>query len=351
MQPTANRVQSIDILRGAVMILMAIDHVRVYSGMPAGGPDPGIFFTRWITHFCVPVFVFFAGTGSFMYAQKLGNKRSLARYLFTRGILLVLLELTLVRFSWTFSMDYSQFVLAGVIWMLGWCMILFSIFVRLSTLAIGITGLAISFLQQVFQYFPKIFPGSMRDSVASVWSFIYPCGSEGIPVISILYHIVPWIGIMMAGYAFGTILLKETAVRKKICLLIGVSATVIFVIIACINVFSHTAPADAPPALFRILNQQKYPASQLYLLMTLGPVILLLPFAERARGWFANVLGTFGRVQCFIILCIFRLFMLQRCFLIGCGTEIFTRNGISLHPIPKCPENINGDWDGFTLYL
>ena len=118
------RVQSVDLLRGAVMVLMAIDHVRVYSGLPAGGDTAGIFFTRWVTHFCAPAFVFFAGTSAFLYGRKLNNKASLAKYLVTRGLLLVLLEMTLIRFLWCFSLNYEEFMLAGVIWMLGWCMVI-----------------------------------------------------------------------------------------------------------------------------------------------------------------------------------------------------------------------------------
>src|SRR4026208_1078556 len=118
------RINSLDLLRGLVMVLMAIDHVRVYSGVPAGGPTPGVFFTRWITHFCAPAFVFFAGTSAFLKGLKLGDRRALARYLVTRGALLVLLEVTVIRASWTFGLDYSETILAGVIWMLGWCMIL-----------------------------------------------------------------------------------------------------------------------------------------------------------------------------------------------------------------------------------
>src|SRR5580693_10307235 len=114
----SSRIQSIDIVRGAVMVLMAIDHVRVYSGIPAGGATPGIFFTRWVTHFCAPAFAFLAGTGAFLYGRKLADAGALARFLVTRGLLLVLLELTVIRLAWTFNFDYAHFVLAGVIWML-----------------------------------------------------------------------------------------------------------------------------------------------------------------------------------------------------------------------------------------
>src|SRR5215510_6105275 len=120
------RIRSVDVLRGAIVVLMAIDHVRVYSGLPAGGPEPGIFFTRWITHFCAPAFVFLSGTSAYLYGKKI-TAGELTRHLLTRGALLVVLELTMIRFFWTFNLDYAKFTLAGVIWMLGWCMILLAL--------------------------------------------------------------------------------------------------------------------------------------------------------------------------------------------------------------------------------
>jgi uncharacterized membrane protein len=284
------------------MVLMAIDHVRVYSGLPAGGPTAGIFFTRWVTHFCAPAFAFLAGTGAFLYGRKLADPRALARYLVTRGLLLVLLELTVIRLAWTFNFDYRHFVLAGVIWMLGWCLVLLAGLVRLSARAIGIIGLAIIFFQQVFRFPPHILPQQMRSSVGALWEFVYPAGMENRSGISILYVLVPWIGVMAAGYAFGAILIREPGQRRRLCLRIGLSATAFFLVCGGLIVLLTPAPANAPPALFRLLNQQKYPASPLFLLMTLGPTIALLPLAERARGWFAGVLATFGRVPMFYYL-------------------------------------------------
>src|SRR5689334_11976990 len=118
----STRLQSIDLLRGVIMVLMAIDHVRVYSGQPAGGPDAGIFFTRWITHFCAPGFVFLAGTSAFLYGEKIRDNGKLAMFLLTRGLLLIILEMTVIRFLWSFNTNLTEFMLAGVIWMLGWCM-------------------------------------------------------------------------------------------------------------------------------------------------------------------------------------------------------------------------------------
>src|SRR4051812_20764445 len=190
------RLASLDLWRGVVMVLMAIDHVRVYSGQPAGGPTAGIFFTRWVTHFCAPVFVFLAGTGAYLHGRALGDMGALARYLLGRGLMLVVLELTIIRFTWTFNLHYGEFLLAGVIWMLGWCMVLLATLVRLSPRTVGITGLAIILFQQLFGFVPRAFPAAAQAPVGRIWQFVYPSGLEGWPGISILYVLVPWIGVM-----------------------------------------------------------------------------------------------------------------------------------------------------------
>jgi uncharacterized membrane protein len=303
MSSTGSRVRSIDNIRGAVMILMAVDHVRVYSGIPAGGPTLGIFFTRWITHFCAPAFVFLAGTSAFLHGRKLDDTGRLARYLVTRGLLLVVLELTVIKFAWTFNLDYGGFILAGVIWMLGWCMVLLAGLIWLPTSAIGIIGLIVIFAQNIVGLLAHAMP---LGSWGWMWQFLYlndevKLGAQG-PTITVLYTIVPWIGVMAAGYAFGAIMIREPDARRRLCLKIGLSATALFVVLGGLAVFLRPAPEGAPPALIRLLNQNKYPASQLFLLMTLGPTVALLPLAERARGWVADVLATFGRVPMFYYL-------------------------------------------------
>jgi uncharacterized membrane protein len=292
------RLPSIDLVRGVVMILMAIDHVRVYSGLPAGGPSPGIFFTRWITHFCVPAFVFFAGTGAWLQGRKTGDIPALARFLLIRGLLLVILELTLIRLCWTFNLDYARFSLAGVIWMIGWCMILLAALVRLPLRAVAVVGLAIIFLQQVFGWLGHLLPVSLQP----LWDFIYPTATGPWEGLNILYTLVPWIGVMAAGYAFGVVMLKEPEAKKRICLVIGLSATALFLVIGGILVFTRPARPDALSPVLRLLNQTKYPASQLYLMMTLGPTIALLPYAAKAHGRLTNILLIFGRVPLFYYL-------------------------------------------------
>jgi uncharacterized membrane protein len=298
----STRLRGPDILRGAIMVLMAIDHVRVYSGVPAGGPDPGVFFTRWITHFCAPGFVFFAGAAAFLYGNKTGDKAVLTRFLLVRGAMLLLLELTFIRLCWTFNFDYGSFLLAGVIWMLGWCMILLAALIRLRPLTVGIIGLAIIAFQQLFKWPPQALPASIRPAIGHLWEFIYPAGFDAPHGITILYVLVPWIGVMAAGYGFGAILLKEPARRNRLCLSIGLSATALFLVAGTLLILLQPAPPEPAPFLYRLLGQTKYPASQLYLLMTLGPLIALLPAADKAQGALARILTVFGRTPLFYYL-------------------------------------------------
>ena len=296
------RVASIDIVRGVAMVLMAVDHVRVYSGVPAGGPSAGVFLTRWITHFCAPVFVFLAGTSAYLLARRLvadaggaDPRAALARYLVTRGLLLVLLELTVIRASWTFGVDYSTFVLAGVIWMLGGCMVLMAGLVWLPLWASGALGLALIAGQDVLRGLPSHW----------VTQLLYLGGEIQIgagPSVSVLYTLLPWAGVMAAGYAFGAIVTREPAERRRWCLGIGLGGTALFVVLAALSIAASPPAGDGPPAWMQLLNQRKYPASLLFLLMTLGPAIALLPLVDRTRGPVSRMFETFGRVPMFYYL-------------------------------------------------
>lgn len=305
---SVNRVQSVDLLRGIVCVLMAIDHVRVYSGIPAGGPEAGVFLTRWVTHFVAPMFCFFAGTSAYLHGRKLGDPGALARFLLSRGLLLVVAELTLIRFLWSFDLG-TGFVLAGVIWMLGWCMVLLAPMVRFAPARVGWIGVAIVALQQLFHFVPRVLPESARPGFGYFWNFIYPAGTDPWGAVNILYVIVPWIGVMMAGYGFGVLLEREAAARDRLMLRLGLALTAVFLVagsvVAVMNAGGGAggeSGAASAPFWMRLLGQQKYPASQLFLLMTLGPAIALIPWAERARSWGARALVTIGRVPMFYYL-------------------------------------------------
>ena len=310
----AARITSVDLIRGAVMVLMAIDHARVYSGLPAGGSTPGIFFTRWITHFCAPAFVFLAGTSAFLYGRK---HTDLSRFLLIRGAWLVFLELTLLRVAWTFNFDFAHYEMAGVIWVIGWCMILLSLLVKLPTVAVGTVGLALIAGHNLMDpHLGDLIAGLGDNRLSGLWKILYfgffagpiQFGTDG-PSLIVLYSIIPWIGVMAAGYAFGMVLTWEPARRNRLCLAAGLGATALFLVLRGFNLYGDPRPWNAAgqgpngpppmPALLAFLNTNKYPASLLFLLMTLGPTIALIPFLERARGTLAHWLTVFGRVPFF----------------------------------------------------
>ena len=295
-QPTTHRIDSIDIVRGIVMILMAIDHVRVFSGVPAGGPTPGLFFTRWITHFVAPAFVFLAGTSAFLHGNRVNR---LPVFLITRGVWLLLLELTVIRFAWTFNFDFSDYLLAGVIWVIGWCMILLAALVFLPARIVGGIGIAIIVLHNLI---PATSPWD-GESGNWLWQLFYDGGSIG-PLV-ILYTIIPWIGVMAAGYGFGALMQRPAEGRRVLCIRLGLAMVALFIVLRAFDVYGDTQPWKddyGMPAGFRFLNTAKYPASLLFLLMTLGPAVLALGLFERARGRLAGVLTTFGRVPLFYYL-------------------------------------------------
>jgi uncharacterized membrane protein len=303
-RPATSRLASIDIVRGAVMVLMAIDHVRVFAGVPPGGPTPAVFFTRWVTHFCAPAFVFLAGTAAFLYGERLLRRGDLSRWLALRGAWLVLLELTVIRVAWTFNFDFANYALAGVIWVLGWCMILMAGMVRLPSGAIAAFGFVIIAGH-------NIIPLVAGDSLQGwFWQVLYhgggfsTSGSEE-PNFFVLYSVIPWIGVMATGYAFGALLRLAPERRRGVCIALGTGLLLLFVTLRALDVYGDRpwrAQLEDMPAWLAFVNTSKYPASLLFLLMTLGPTILAVGLLERARGRVAEWLTVFGRVPFFYYL-------------------------------------------------
>ena len=303
---STSRIASMDFARGVVMILMAIDHVRVYSGLPAGGPTPGIFFTRWITHFVAPGFVFLAGTAAYLHGRKLPNRAELSKFLFVRGAWLVLLELTVIRVGWTFNFDFAHYLLAGVIWMIGCCMMLMAAAVYLPTIAVGAIGIAIVALHNVTDLFRGPLQQAFGDSGPNwILKILYfggavQLGGSGPPLL-VLFVIVPWIGVMMAGYAFGQVMLMPPERRRAICIKLGLALTAAFIVLRALDLYGDPRPwhASKLPSLLAFLGTTKYPASLDFLLMTLGPMLVLVGLAENWRGRLTEVATTFGRVPFF----------------------------------------------------
>lgn len=314
--PKDARIRSIDLIRGLVMVLMAIDHVRVFAGVPPGGPTPGIFFTRWITHFCAPAFVFLAGTSAFFYGRRHAD---LSRFLAVRGAWLVVLELTVLRMAWTFNFDFAHYELAGIFWVIGWCMILLAGLVKLPLRVVGAIGLIIIAGHNLMDHrLGELVPSLGNDArsdllkllYVSFWAGPIRLGPDG-PTLFVLYSIIPWIGVMAVGYAFGLVLLLDPARRNRVCLGVGGGAIALFLVLRGFNLYGDPNPWHAPtvipgangplpmPALLAFLNTSKYPASLNFLLMTLGPTILLMPVLEGARGAIARWITVFGRVPFF----------------------------------------------------
>ena len=345
-QTASARFVSIDLIRGAVMVLMAIDHVRVYSGLPPGGPTPGIFFTRWITHFCAPAFIFLAGTSAFLYGRR---HPDLPRFLLLRGLWLVLLELTVIRVAWTFNLDFSEYLLAGVIWTIGWCMVLMAGLVRLPVGLVGGLGVAIIAVHNAVM--PPLLP-TIPDTLRKL---LYTAFAEPpIGPLMVLYSIIPWIGVMAAGYAFGRILTLPPLRRDRVCLSIGLGCIALFLLLRGFNLYGDPRPwtAEPPmPALLSFLNTTKYPASLSFLLMTLGPTIALLPVLERARSAPSRWISVFGRVP-------FLYYVLHIPLIHGLALLVsFAREGrvnpwlFANHPMGNPPPPDGYTWSLGLLYL
>lgn len=331
------------------MVLMAIDHVRVYAGVPAGGADPAVFFTRWVTHFCAPIFVFLAGTSV---GLRDGSPAERSRTLLIRGLWLVLLELTVIHFFWSFNLSMMTEQMAGVIWAIGWCMVLMAPLVRLRVWIVGTIGVAIMFGHNLIAP-----PG---DSVSRLGSVLYygiaagPLDVGGGVSLMVLYSIVPWIGVMAAGYGFSRIVGLEPAKRDRLCLAIGLAAVALFGVLRGFNLYGDPSPWSASgrlPAPLAFLNTTKYPASLSFLLMTLGPAIAAIPLLEKMRGVVAEAIALFGRVPFF-----YYLLHIPLIHILAIGVSL-VRSGAAIpwlftnHPMNPGPQPPGYRWSLGLLYV
>jgi uncharacterized membrane protein len=352
------RIRSIDIARGIIMVLMAIDHVRVYSGVPPGGPTFGIFFTRWVTNFSAPGFVFLAGTGAFLYAASHGGSRAVSKFLAVRGVWLILLELTVLRLAWTFNFDWQHYVLFGVIWMLGCCMIALAALVWLPLRAVAVIGIAMIVGHNLMDPLVQgLWEGLAKNPIGPLWQIMYLGGGiEGTPIV-VLYCLIPWIGVMAAGYAFGAVMKLEPAKRDNLCYQIGFGAIVLYLVLRGADMYgdprhwTHASPDNPTPAPLRFLNTSKYPPSLLFLLMTLGPIIAALPLLERAKTAVAHVCEVFGRVPLFFYLLhiplIHALALIVSTIREGAVNQWLFAN----HPMSNPPPPAGYTWSLGLLYL
>ena len=307
------RILSIDFLRGIVMVIMALDHVRdlVHSGAMTGDPTdmatttPVLFFTRWITHFCAPIFVFLSGTSAFLYGQK-RSKKELSLFLLKRGLWLVIVEIVVITFGITFNPFYN-FIILQVIWAIGISMILLSALIWLPFPVLLAIGLLIVFGHNSLDKAEA----ARQGNFPLIWHLLHTPNSGHVYAVDkshfvlIAYAFPAWTGIMILGYCLGKLYRKETdpAYRKKILLVLGSSAVLLFILLRFLNVYGDrslwSVQRNGIYTLLSFLNTTKYPPSLLYTLMTLGPALLFLAFSEKAHNLFSRIMVIYGRVPFF----------------------------------------------------
>ena len=304
------RIESLDFLRGVVMILMALDHVRMYFALGTWYAEPTnlatttplLFFTRWITHFCAPVFVFLAGTSAFLYGMKKNNVHETAWFLFTRGLWLVFVELVIVNFAWTFDITYS-FRILQVIWAIGISMVVLSGLVFLPEPWIFTTGMILVFGHNLLDSI-SVQGLSIKDLI---WYTLHQPDTifVGGSLVNFVYPVLPWIGLMALGYVFGVIYKNSFPAdrRRKWLLGIGLAAILLFMLLRAFNLYGEPrewhAQDSAVFTLLSFLNTTKYPPSLHFLLMTMGPALIFLSLLERYPGWLSRPVTVFGRVPFF----------------------------------------------------
>jgi len=301
------RVDAIDIVRGIIMVVMALDHTREFFGVPGAGPTDlarttaALFFTRWVTHICAPVFFLLTGTSA---ALTLGRRsvRELSRLLAARGVWLIVLELTVVRcFGYQFNVDYRMTMLV-VLWTLGWSMIALAALVHLPTRAVAVIGVAMIALHNLLDPIRAASLGAL----APLWMILHAPGvvvSTERFTVFVSYPLVPWIGVTALGYGLGAVYRQPGGRRRHALLRLGLATTAAFAALRWLNVYGDPVRwAAQPKALFTalsFLNTTKYPPSLLFLLMTLGPALLLLSAFDAGVPRALRQAQVFGRVPLF----------------------------------------------------
>jgi uncharacterized membrane protein len=299
--PARRRVDHVDLLRGLVMVIMVLDHVRAYfSGAHFDPTDltrttPALFATRWITHYCAPVFVFLAGASVWIAGTR-RTRGELTRFLLSRGIWLVFLELTVISFAWYLSTAWTLGAFAQVIWAIGWSMVALAGLIHLPRGAVAAIALAMVLGHNTLDgVTPERF-----GALAPLWRVLHVSGPLGIAPILGLYPLVPWIGVMALGFLAGPVVFSSSPKDVRRLLWAGAVLVAGFVVLRWVNVYGDPHPrvlhGETDIVVMSFLNLTKYPPSLLYLLMTLGPALLALAWLRRARGPLAEVLVTFGRV-------------------------------------------------------
>lgn len=313
MEPSRTyRITSIDILRGLVMIIMALDHTRDFFHQPAMISDPlnpatttvPIYFTRWITHFCAPVFVLLSGVSAYLASLK-KTPQEASLFLIKRGLWLVIVEIVIVTFGITFNPFYN-FIVLQVIWAIGWSMVILGLLSLISYKAILITGIILFFGHNILD--SVTLPETGTTGV--LWKlFFRASGSifslDSSHFVGDMYAILPWTGVMLIGYSIGYWFRKDFPAekRKKLLLTAGAGLIVAFIVLRFANAYGNPSPWIKGESfidnLLAFLNTNKYPPSLHYLAMTLGPACLALALLENVKGKLTDIISVYGKVPFF----------------------------------------------------
>lgn len=310
MQQTTHRITSIDTLRGIVVMLMALDHVRDYfhnqafthNPLDVNEPNVAVFFTRWITHFCAPVFIFLAGTSAYLSAQKKSSNEQ-QWFLIKRGLWLIFIELTVVNFGWTFNPYFPASILQ-VIWAIGACMVLLGLIVRLPQSIILTIGILVTLFHNTLDYLPTDWKTSAFYNLIHTGSFTFFPVTNNYGFVTV-YGILPWFGVMCLGYAVGKLFTTKypAVMRQSRLKLFGISALLLFIVLRFINVYGDPSPWQSNlqgiGKWLSFINVTKYPPSLHYVLLMLGPSLLLLAYMEKWSERFSKPFVVFGSVPFF----------------------------------------------------
>lgn len=345
--PVRNRIISIDLLRGIVMVTMALDHVRDFFHLGALQQDPlnlatttlPLFLTRWITHFCAPVFVFLAGVSIYLAGLR-RSRRELRIFLITRGLWLVAIEIVVMSFALSFNPAYNLVIL-DILWAIGTSMIVVGLLIDIPwkvLLAIGlIIVLGHNLLDTLKIQQQGVFP--------VIWHFIY-----GFPAIFplsknhtliVAYTFLSWTGIMILGYVTGRLFAPGVEAKKRVRILWIAGAVVIllFIVLRTVNIYGDPLPWSAQKkagfTLLSFLNVNKYPPSLLFTCMTLGPALILLAVFEQAKSRLSSLLVIYGRVPFFYFIIHFflvHLLLVIAFFFSGYGIKDIASPPFYFHP-------------------
>ncbi|HTS44847.1 MAG TPA: heparan-alpha-glucosaminide N-acetyltransferase domain-containing protein [Puia sp.] len=303
------RVSSIDITRGIVMIIMALDHTRDLLHVSSITQSPtdltkttaAVFFTRWITHICAPTFVFLSGTSAWLSFSAKNDLNASRKFLISRGIWLIIVEFTLVNFGLWFDIHFRVFI-SDIIAAIGFGFIVLGIFLNAKPRTLGIAGLIIIFCHDLFPLIPFA-KDSIIGNILTPLFFPQSYQLSAARNLVIAYPPIPWLGIMLVGFACGKFFMMETEKRKKMFLQLGIGALALFLILRFINIYGDpnrwSAQKNGLFSFLSFINITKYPPSLLFCLVTLGIMFLMLRLTENLTNRFAKITTVYGRVPLF----------------------------------------------------